>query len=125
MWIIIPCKRLELAKLRLAPVLSAIERRHLAEAMLSDVLEAATATQNIVPAGLVLREKSSALLTRVKVLTPNSNSKNPSIPNTISVFAGNADAGCVSSDNKSPVSSVPSQTCILTGSDAATASVLK
>tara|TARA_B110000093_G_C12949775_1_gene401966 strand:+ start:1110 stop:1838 length:729 start_codon:yes stop_codon:yes gene_type:complete len=47
MWIIIPCKRLELAKLRLAPVLSTIERRGLVEAMLFDVLEAATATQNI------------------------------------------------------------------------------
>jgi len=47
MWILIPCKRLELAKLRLAPVLSALERRGLAEAMLSDVLEVAMTTQSI------------------------------------------------------------------------------
>jgi 2-phospho-L-lactate guanylyltransferase len=47
MWIIIPCKRLEFAKLRLATILSAMERRCLVEAMLADVLESATAAQNI------------------------------------------------------------------------------
>lgn len=38
MWAVVPCKKLEIAKHRLAPVLSAEERRCLVSAMLSDVL---------------------------------------------------------------------------------------
>jgi len=38
MWAVVPCKRLRLAKRRLAPALSARECRHLVSAMLSDVL---------------------------------------------------------------------------------------
>ena len=39
MWAIVPCKKLEFAKRRLAPVLSVGERRCLVSAMLSDVLD--------------------------------------------------------------------------------------
>ena len=38
MWAVVPCKKLEIAKRRLAPVLSVGERRCLVSAMLSDVL---------------------------------------------------------------------------------------
>ena len=38
MWAVVPCKRLRLAKRRLAPALSARECRHLVSTMLSDVL---------------------------------------------------------------------------------------
>ena len=38
MWAVVPCKKLEFAKRRLVPVLSAGERRRLVLAMLSDVL---------------------------------------------------------------------------------------
>ena len=38
MWAVVPCKKLEFAKRRLAPILSAAERRCLVSAMLSDVL---------------------------------------------------------------------------------------
>ncbi len=47
MWIIVPCKKFELAKQRLAPILSAIERRLLSEAMLSDTLAIATTTVGV------------------------------------------------------------------------------
>jgi 2-phospho-L-lactate guanylyltransferase len=46
-WIVIPVKRLESAKQRLAPVLPAQARRELALAMLRDVLEATTPVRGI------------------------------------------------------------------------------
>ncbi|HIE20404.1 MAG TPA: 2-phospho-L-lactate guanylyltransferase, partial [Rhodospirillales bacterium] len=42
MWAVVPCKKLEFAKRRLAPILSAGERRCLVSAMLSDVLDVLT-----------------------------------------------------------------------------------
>ena len=42
MWAVVPCKKLVIAKRRLAPVLSASERRCLVSAMLSDVLDVLT-----------------------------------------------------------------------------------
>ena len=42
MWAVVPCKKLEFAKRRLAPILSAEERRCLVSAMLSDVLAVLT-----------------------------------------------------------------------------------
>lgn len=47
MWAVVPCKRLEFAKRRLAPVLSAAERRRLVMAMLSDVLAAVTGAAGV------------------------------------------------------------------------------
>jgi 2-phospho-L-lactate guanylyltransferase len=47
MWVIVPCKKLELAKQRLAPILSAAERRLLSVSMLSDTLAIATTTAGV------------------------------------------------------------------------------
>ncbi len=47
MWAIVPCKRLDIAKRRLARVLSPAQRRDLVIAMLGDVLDAVGRTQGI------------------------------------------------------------------------------
>ncbi|MGB1133110.1 MAG: 2-phospho-L-lactate guanylyltransferase, partial [bacterium] len=45
MWAVIPFKRIQHAKQRLAPILSSEERKLLSLKMLEDVLEAATASE--------------------------------------------------------------------------------
>ena len=62
MWAVVPVKRFDLAKGRLADSLHADERRRLARAMLEDVLEALTNTAEVDRVLVVTREPEVATL---------------------------------------------------------------
>jgi len=64
MWAVVPCKRLQLAKRRLAPALTARECRRLVSAMLSDVLAALTGSAGVSGILVVSSDPAVAALAR-------------------------------------------------------------
>jgi 2-phospho-L-lactate guanylyltransferase len=59
MWVVVPCKSLDRAKSRLASVLSAMERRNLVLAMLTDVLDTLTKSNGL--QGIVVTSSDPAI----------------------------------------------------------------
>ena len=64
MWAVVPCKKLEFAKRRLAPILSAGERRCLVSVMLSDVLDVLTKISVLSGVAVISSDPNLADLTR-------------------------------------------------------------
>lgn len=64
MWAIVPYKRVEVAKRRLAPVLTFEERRRLSRAMLEDVLATLAATPSLAGVLVVTRDSQAEIIAR-------------------------------------------------------------